>query len=216
MKKFLYLIAFTGACQLGFAQYVEYDWKDRDTWMDVNHIFNKAGIAQGDHVADIGCHEGYLTVRLAKKVGEEGQVYAVDVRTDRLEALQDNLDDRDLTNVNVILGDYDNPKLPQNTLDVVVIMDTYHEMTDYMTILEHVKKALKPEGRIVILEKLKTRIKGKSRRAQTNARSLRIKYVKEELERVGLKIMHQDRNIGEWENDPDKIIWILVAEKPRG
>ena len=211
MKKlnlFILLIPF-----IGFSQYSEYDWEERDTWMDVNYIFQKAGIEKGSFVADIGCHEGYLSIHLAKKVGSEGQVYAVDVRADRLESLREHLKDREIDNVNVVLGDYDDPKLPKETLDVVVIMDTYHEMTDYMTILEHVKQSLKPNGRIVIIEKLKKRIRGKSRTAQTNAHSLGMKYVEGELIKTGFNIIHENNNIGNWENDKEKVIWILVAKK---
>ena len=211
MKKlnlFILLIPF-----IGFSQYSEYDWEERDTWMDVNYIFQQGGIDKGSFVADIGCHEGYLSIHLAKKVGSEGQVFAVDVRSDRLESLQEHLKDRKINNVNVILGDYDNPKLPKEALDVVVIMDTYHEMTDYMTILEHVKQSLKPNGRIVIIEKLKKRIRGKSRTAQTNAHSLGMKYVEGELIKTGFNIIHENNNIGNWENDKEKVIWILVAKK---
>ena len=214
MKKLLTTIMGCLFLQFGFAQYAEYDWNERDTWMDVNYILEKAGIEAGSRVADIGCHEGYFTVHLANKVGDEGKVYAVDVKARVLNKLRGHLDDRKLTNVEVILGDYDNPKLPENSLDVVVIMDTYHEMTDYMTILSHVKTALKPDGKIVIIEKLKSWIKGKSRKAQTDAHSLSMKYVKEELKETGFSIIHQDKDIGEWENNPDKVIWIVVGEKP--
>jgi len=199
--------------QMAIAQYEEGDWAERDTWMDVNAIFGQVGITEGSAVGDIGCHEGYLSVRLAGRVGEAGQVYAVDVREDRLNDLRANLKDRDLTNVNVILGDYDNPKLPTNTLDVVIIMDTYHEMEDYMTILDHVHKALKPGGRIVIVEKLKTRIKGKSRDQQTAAHSLSLKYVKKELMKAGFEVGYQNKDMGDWENDVDKVIWMVVGTK---
>ncbi len=198
---------------IGFAQYVEDEWEERDTWMDTAFIFEKAGVTQGSYVADIGCHEGYLSVRLANTVGEEGRVFAVDVVAHRLETLKEILKKRDLENVNVILGDYDNPKLPKNELDVVIIMDTYHEMTDYMTILQHVNKALKSGGTIVIIEKLKTRIKGKSRSAQTDAHSLSTKYVKQELRKAGFKVTYENNDLGDWENDEDKVIWMLVAMK---
>ena len=199
---------------IGFSQYSEYDWEERDTWMDVNYIFQEAGIEKGSFVADIGCHEGYLSIHLANRVGSEGKVYAVDIRTDRLESLEEHLKDRDINNVNVVLGDYDNPKLPKGRLDVVVIMDTYHEMTDYMTILEHVRQSLKPGGRIVIIEKLKSRIKGKSRATQTNAHSLGMKYVEGELVKTGFKVAKKDNNLGNWENDRDKVIWMIIAEIP--
>lgn len=201
------------SASIASAQYVADEWAERDTWMDVNAIFDEAGIEKGSFVADIGCHEGYLSVHLAKRVGGKGQIFAVDVREDRLEELEENLKDRKLNNVTVILGDYDNPKLPINALDVVIIMDTYHEMNDYMTILDHVHKSLKSGGRIVIVEKLKSRIKGKSREAQTDAHSLGMKYVRQELNKAGFKEVYHNNDLGDWENDEDKLIWMLMAEK---
>ncbi len=196
-----------------FSQYVESDWEERDTWMPLELIYDHADIKEGIHVADIGCHEGYFTIHLANQVGEVGRVYAVDVRDDRLDRLKAHLDDRNMENVEVILGDYDDPKLPDNTLDVVVIMDTYHEMTDYMDILDHVHNALVDEGTIVIIEKLKSRIKGKSRYAQVDAHSLSTKYVKKELKNAGFDVTYENNDIGLWEKDEDKVMWILVAKK---
>ena len=198
---------------LSSAQYKQGDWEERDTWMDVGFIFDKAGIDKGSEVADIGCHEGYLSVHLSNRVGSEGTVFAVDVREDRLDELRSYLNRETINNVDVILGDYDNPRLPKNQLDVVIIMDTYHEMEDYMEILDHVKEALKSDGRIVIVEKLKSRIKGKSREAQTDAHSLSTKYVKRELKKVGFELMHENNDLGNWENDPEKVIWMLIAKK---
>jgi ubiquinone/menaquinone biosynthesis C-methylase UbiE len=197
----------------GFAQYAEHDWEERDKWMDTAFIFEKAGVTQGTFVADIGCHEGYLSVRLANAVGATGRVFAVDVVAHRLETLKETLKTRDLQNVNVILGDYEDPKLPENELDVVIIMDSYHEMTNYMKILNHANMALKPEGTIVIVEKLKSNIKGKSRSEQTNAHSLSTKYVKEELLKAGFKVTYKNNDLGHWKNDEDKVIWMLVAKK---
>ena len=196
-----------------FTQYAENDWEDRDTWMNIPLIFEEAGIHEGSYVADIGCHEGYLSIHLANKVGVDGKVYAVDVREDRIELLDENLKARDFSNVATILGDYDDPKLPINTLDVVFIVDTYHEMEDYAIILKHVYQSLKSGGRIVIIEKLKSHIKGKSRADQIDAHSLAPKYVKKELTSAGFKVSHQDDDMGDWENDEDKVIWMLIAEK---
>jgi len=212
-KKYILLLATLFVSQLMLSQYSEYEWVERDTWMNVKDIFAQAGIDDGSFVADIGCHEGYLSVHLAKAVGYEGRVFAVDVRQDRLETLKSNLKDRKITNVNVIHVDYDDPKLPKNELDVVIIMDTYHEMSDYMAILKHVHISLKPKGKIVIIEKLKTHLKGKSRTTQIDAHSLGPTYVKGELIDAGFNIIHQDNDIGDWENDTNKVIWILIAEK---
>ena len=212
-KDLICLVLFIVIPVISFAQYSEYDWEERDTWMNIHDIFEEAGIHKGSYVADIGCHEGYLSIHLANKVGIEGKVYSVDVREDRLEVLDENLKARNLSNVDIILGDYDDPKLPINKLDVVFIMDTYHEMEDYTTILKHVHKSLKSGGRIVIIEKLKSRIKGKSRADQVDAHSISPKYVKKELSGAGFTLSYQENNIGHWENDEDKVIWMLIARK---
>ncbi|MGB5820053.1 MAG: class I SAM-dependent methyltransferase, partial [Saonia sp.] len=129
VKKLLFTTVFMFlAISIGFSQYAENEWEDRDKWMDVSKIFELAGIEKGNKVADVGCHEGYLSVRLSERVGKNGTVYAVDVRKDRLESLQDHLKKRKINNVEVVHGDYDNPKLPLKSLDAVIVMDTYHEI----------------------------------------------------------------------------------------
>ena len=196
---------------LARAQYNESDWDERDQWMDVDRIMEMAEVHEGQHVADIGCHEGYFSMHLSKRVGPRGKVYAVDVRDDRLERLNENARDRELYNITTVLGSYDNPKLPENELDLVVIMDSYHEMKDYMTILSHVKMSLKANGKILILEKLKSHARSKTRREQTAAHTLSPQYVKKELEEAGFRVIEQVNNIGHWENNSTKKIWVLIA-----
>ena len=199
---------------LSFSQYVEYDWEERDQWMPVQRIFDAVSLSEGMHVADIGCHEGYLTIKLANEVGVNGQVYAVDVRADRLDRLKEHLEDREISNVEVILGDYDDPKLPKEQLDVVFIIDTYHEMSDYERILKKVYKALKPGGKLLILEKLKDRAKDGTRDEQTDAHTLSSKYVIEELKVENFDIINQLNDLGDWENDYTKPMWLVVGQKP--
>ncbi|WP_299179881.1 methyltransferase domain-containing protein [uncultured Aquimarina sp.] len=199
--------------QITNAQYKAYDWEERDTWMKVSEIFEIAGIELGSIVADIGCHEGYLSIHISKEVGETGKVFSVDVRKDRLEKLNKYLVERNLKNVTTILGDYDNPKLPDESLDVAIILDTYHEMEDYIKILKHVKKAIKPKGKVVVIEKFKQHMLNKSRNQQTEAHTLAMHYVKDELIDSGFRIKTEIKDFGRWKNEKDKRIWILVGEK---
>lgn len=197
---------------LAHSQYREGDWELRDQWMDVPQLFNWAGLEEGNKVADVGCHEGYLSIRLSKAVGDKGQVWSVDVREDRLETLRSNAMDREITNIKTVKGDYDDPRLPGNSLDVVFVIDTYHEIKEYMTVLSHIKNALKPGGRIVVLEKLKNHAKNKSRSEQASSHTLAPAYVRKELTKAGFKIIREERNIGDWENETDKKMWVLVAK----
>lgn len=196
------------------SQYSESDWKARDKWMKVAEIFQIANIQVGNEVADIGCHEGYISIRLADFIGETGKVYSVDVREDRLNKLNDIASKRGIRNIQTILGDYDDPKLEENSIDVVLIIDAYHEMNDYKQILFHVKKALKPDGRILILEKLKRQKIGKSRQEQTMGHTIAPKYVENELKEAGFEVIAIEKDLGYWEEDPDKMIWVMVGVLP--
>lgn len=195
------------------AQYTEADWSERDQWMKTGYLLNLSGIKVGDKVADIGCHEGYLSMHLAKKVLKDGRVYAVDVRNDRLETLRSNANKRGHTSIITILGDYDDPKLPKSELDIVYIIDTYHEIEAHEKVLRLVKNSLKSNGKVMILEKLKKRVKGKSRKEQVAAHSLSIGYVKEELKQAGFKIISEIENHGKWEREEDKQMWVVIAQK---
>ncbi|MDH7445556.1 class I SAM-dependent methyltransferase [Aquimarina sp. 2201CG14-23] len=211
-NKFLIILIFIGI-GTSYGQYTENDWEDRDTWMKVSEIFKIAEINPGNIVADIGCHEGYLSIHMSNTVGKLGKVYAVDVREDRLDKLNDHIKKRKLKNIKTILGDYDNPKLPDNSLDIVVILDTYHEMEDYKKILYHVKKSLKMNGSIVLIEKFKSHMKNESRAKQVDAHTLAMHYVKDELIEAGFSIKTEIKDFGRWKNEEDKRIWVLVGKK---
>ena len=195
------------------AQYSEEDWAERDVWMNTSELMEYSGIASGNRVADIGCHEGYLTMHLSQQVGENGRVYAVDVRSDRLETLRENAADRGRRNIITILGDYDDPKLPEDELDIVFIFDTYHEMDAHEKMLRLVKKSLKVGGKIILMEKLKDRVRGKSRADQVYAHSLSPGYVRKELQEAGFTIISEIEDHGDWERDSSKQMWLILAEK---
>ncbi|MEZ4810917.1 MAG: methyltransferase domain-containing protein [Allomuricauda sp.] len=207
---FLSLFSVFGLC----AQYTETDWEQRDQWMKTDSLLKMVGVGPGDKVADIGCHEGYLSMHLSQKVSQEGRVYAVDVRSDRLEQLRINANKRNFRNIITILGDTDDPKLPERELDVIFIIDTYHEMDAHVKMLQHVKNALKPGGKVMILEKLKDWVRGKSRKEQVSSHSLGPDYVRKELEQAGFVIISEIANHGKWEREQDKQMWVMVAQKP--
>ncbi|WP_190808697.1 class I SAM-dependent methyltransferase [Flagellimonas sp. S3867] len=194
------------------AQYSEEDWKERDEWMKTEALLQLAKLSEGDRVADIGCHEGYLSIHLAKKV-KNGRVYAVDVREDRLKTLRENASDRNLKNIITILGDYDDPKLPERELDMVFVIDTYHEMGSHEKMLRLIRRSLKPGGKIMILEKLKEWVRGKSREEQVSSHSLGPEYVRKELKQAGFTIISEIEDHGKWEREDNKQMWVIVAQK---
>lgn len=113
---------------------------------------DRIGIGSGMTVADVGAGLGYFTLRLARRVGPKGKVYAVDVQPEMLTMLRDRLTKANLTNVEPILGSESDPRLPKASLDLILMVDVYHEFSQPQKMLRHIRAALKPEGRLVVLE----------------------------------------------------------------
>lgn len=146
MQKILLLLFITTASTAQDAWkdvYKESAWADRDRWQKADELIRQLNLKPESHVADVGCHQGYMTVKLAAKAAK---VYAVDVDQPKLDKLNVILKQRSIKNVKTIKGDYDDPKLEPNSVDGVIILDTYHEMDDHDEILKHIKSALKPEA----------------------------------------------------------------------
>jgi SAM-dependent methyltransferase len=109
-------------------------------------------IPKGAAVADIGAGSGYLTVRLAARVGATGRVFANDVQPQMLNILARRLSNSRITNVTLIEGTFDDPKLPPASVDLALMVDVYHELSQPQSILRHLRESLKTGGRLVLLE----------------------------------------------------------------
>lgn len=108
-------------------------------------------IAEGSAVADLGAGGGWFTIRLAGRVGPNGIVYAEDVQPQMIEAIRRRVNRAGLSNVQTILGTPSDPLLPA-PVDAVLIVDAYHEMEEPVVMLRNVAAALKPAGRLGIVE----------------------------------------------------------------
>jgi ubiquinone/menaquinone biosynthesis C-methylase UbiE len=109
-------------------------------------------IRPGMVVADVGAGVGYFTIRLAHRVGPTGKVYANDIQPEMLSRLQDRLDEDKITNVEPVLGTQADPRLPANKIDLVLMVDVYHELAQPQRMLQQLRKALKADGRLVVVE----------------------------------------------------------------
>lgn len=131
------------------------DWltrPDRDAEEQPDRVVRELEIRPGSTVADLGAGVGYFTWRLARAVGETGKVIAVDIQPGMLEKLKQNLAERDIRNVEAVLGAEDDPHLPAGQVDLVLLVDVYHELQQPELTMEHVRRALKPDGRVVFIE----------------------------------------------------------------
>jgi len=106
----------------------------------------------GMTVADIGAGTGYFSLRIARRIGPSGKVYANDIQPEMLEKLRANAQREKLANIETVLGSEADPKLPAGKIDLVLLVDVYHEFSRPQEMLQHIRAALKPEGRLILLE----------------------------------------------------------------
>jgi ubiquinone/menaquinone biosynthesis C-methylase UbiE len=119
---------------------------------DPDRMLAALEIKKGSVVADIGAGVGYHVWRLSDIVGPTGKVIGEDIQEGMVQLMKQNIADRKLQNVEVIHGTPTDPKLPAKALDLVLMVDVYHEFSEPATMMKHIKNALKPDGRVVLVE----------------------------------------------------------------
>jgi predicted methyltransferase len=126
---------------------------DREAWQKPDQIMDALGIADGSVVADIGAGAGWFTIRLARRVGPNGVVFAQDVQREMLDAIRRRVGREELRNVETRLGTAKSPNLPAAALDAVLVVDVYPEVEDRdrVTFLRSLATSLKPTGRIGVV-----------------------------------------------------------------
>lgn len=125
---------------------------DRDAWQRPGRVMDALGIGDGSVVADLGAGGGWFTTRLARRVGPNGVVYAEDVQPQMIEAIARRVQREGLRNVRTVLGRDDDPRLPEGALDAALMVDAYHEVQNRVEFLRNVGRALKPRGRLGIVD----------------------------------------------------------------
>jgi ubiquinone/menaquinone biosynthesis C-methylase UbiE len=125
---------------------------EREEEEQPDRALHDIGIVRGSAVADIGAGSGAITWRLAGRVGPTGKVYANDIQPRMLELLRQNMAQRKIDNVETVLGAADDPKLPPSSVDLELLIDVYHEFSHPQEMLRHLRDALRPGGRMVLLE----------------------------------------------------------------
>jgi ubiquinone/menaquinone biosynthesis C-methylase UbiE len=135
--------------------YLGADWLDRAERVDEEEpdiALDAIKLVKGSTVADVGAGSGYMTVKMAKRVGPTGKVYANDIQAEMLTLLRQRLTKEKVANVEPVLGTIDDPKLPANTVDLILMVDVYHEFSEPQKMLRKMHEELKPGGRLVLLE----------------------------------------------------------------
>ena len=131
------------------------DWlerPERESEENVNGALKALDLKPGMTVGEVGAGTGYVSLKMAKIVGPTGKVYANDVQPAMLNRLRQNAARQGVANVETVLGTFSDPKLPAGQLDLIILVDVYHEFSEPQAMLRGMRAALKPNGRLVQLE----------------------------------------------------------------
>ena len=186
------------------------DWKVRDDWEKPQEVMDVLGIKAGSAVADVGAGEGYFTFHLASRVGPTGKVYAEDILDDRLEKIHERAMKEKLAQIETIHGETDNPRLPPEGSDVVLISNAYHEMRDYDKMLQAIFHALKPGGLLAIIDA--PAAPGKPRASYYDRHRIPEKLVRQDTARNGFTFLRQLPTFTP--PDSDRTYFFLIFQKP--
>jgi SAM-dependent methyltransferase len=130
-----------------------FDSPGREQRLQIDRVMEILGIGQGKNVADIGAGSGWFTVRAARRVGESGTVYAIDINSEAIRYIADRVQKEQLHNVTTILGREDDPLLPAGQVDAVLLLKTYHEVAKPVALLRNLRTALRPGAKVGIIDR---------------------------------------------------------------
>jgi SAM-dependent methyltransferase len=130
-----------------------FEHPERDQRLQVDRMMDLLGITTGASVADVGAGGGWFTVRAARRVGPTGEVYAVEINPTYVKHIAARATRERLENVHAIEGAESDPRLPQNTIDVVLLLKTYHELSEPLALLKQLRRAMRPNARLGVADR---------------------------------------------------------------
>lgn len=121
--------------------------------LQIERVMDLLGIKPGVAVADIGAGSGWFTVRAARRVGRGGKVYAVEINRDYIAHIRRRAKAERLPNIETVLGRADDPRLPRQSVDAVLLLKTYHEVQKPIALLRNLRRALRPGAHVGIIDR---------------------------------------------------------------
>ncbi|MDQ3131689.1 MAG: class I SAM-dependent methyltransferase [Acidobacteriota bacterium] len=121
--------------------------------LQIDRVMDILKITEGKNVADIGAGSGWFTVRAAKRVGEKGRVFAVEINQEYINHIKNRAQKENFKNIETVLGTEDNPNVSKNSVDAVLILKTYHEIAEPVKVLKNLRSSLKPNALVGIIDK---------------------------------------------------------------
>lgn len=130
-----------------------FDSPGREDRLQINRVLDILGVSPGKNVADIGAGSGWFTVRAARRVTETGEVYAVDINPEAIRYIENRAAKEHLPNVKTVLSKPDDPQLPANTIDAVLMLKTYHEVEKPVVLLRNLRASLRLGTKVGIIDR---------------------------------------------------------------
>ncbi|MBV9088004.1 MAG: methyltransferase domain-containing protein [Acidobacteriaceae bacterium] len=130
-----------------------FEYKDRDQKLQIERVMDILRISAGKTVADIGAGSGWFSVRAARRVTPAGLVYAVDINPEAIRYIEKRASRERLSNVHTILSRSDDPMLSADSVDAVLLLKTYHEVADPVALLKNLRKSLRANARLGIIDR---------------------------------------------------------------
>jgi arsenite methyltransferase len=144
-----FILLFIGCARL---KQCAYEGVGRDDWQQPDKVISTLQLRAGDVVTDLGSGGGYFTFKLAEAVGPKGKVYAVDVDKDMVDLVAQRARQKARSNVETILAKADDPMLPKAGVDLVFTSNTYHHISDRVAYFANLRKYLRPDARVAIID----------------------------------------------------------------
>ena len=172
--------------------FAQQDEREREKVERVADVLTALGVRDGAHIADLGSSDGFYTLRIANAVAPSGKAYAIDIDQKSLDKLRERADKEAVTNVEIVLSEPADPKLPAGTLDAILIRNAYHEFVAYREILKGVMSGLKPGGLLVVSDSVSDSVLDKPREQQVKEHYIASGLVEAELREAGFEILERD------------------------
>ncbi len=205
------LLVLAALAWLGFPLAGQDEWAKRDAWQRPAEVMDALGIRAGSVVADVGAGNGYFTFRLASRVGPQGKVYAEDIRDEELAKIRERAKKEGVAQIETILGTPNDPRLPAESVDAILVVNAYHEMKEYDAMLGAMFRALKPGGLLAIID---ARAKpGKPRKKYFDDHIMPEQLVREDAARNSFHFLHEEPGLKNSEGKRE--YYFLIFEKSR-
>jgi SAM-dependent methyltransferase len=186
---------------------------ETESWARVPDILKALDAQPGSSIADVGAGDGFYAVRIARAVLPGGRVVGEDISESAVQKIRDRVTADRLTNVDVVLGAVDDPRLADSAFDAVLVHNAYHEFEKHEQMLEHILKALKPGGRFVLVEPFHDSTSSLPRDQQVAKHDLAADIAEKELRLAGFTIKERDDKFMRFVAGDPGGFWMIVARK---